>query len=314
MRTGRFLLGLGIIILLVILAAPGVVAQDDHSPLTLALISTDSLFQPLAPGDAPINTNFVRHLDITTDTEQFVIYVAIQNTGWSAGTISIISDALDTEAEYVAVELNTAGGPRTNGFVFPLTYDDEIDDSGGFSLSVLIAQSRALGIFRVVEDGGTTISGFTNAREEGVITQSTVEVTVDLEPVFGPLVLELHIIALPDLPPEPPDDDGDVAPTGDWGACGSCDTCGYAANECVLDPAGECVWNPGSCAVSGAVVGEENSEAECVCLDSWEDCVYSDPYPGPNPGEICQDLTCYDTCGAVCFFLAEAECSGDAIG
>lgn len=39
--------------------------------------------------------------------------------------------------------------------------------------------------------------------------------------------------------------------TGSWGACGSCATCGYSANECLLSPTGECLWDPATCGFEG---------------------------------------------------------------
>ncbi len=47
--------------------------------------------------------------------------------------------------------------------------------------------------------------------------------------------------------PQPP---AEPASSG-WGACGSCTTCGYESYECVLSPAGECLWDPATCAGSG---------------------------------------------------------------
>ncbi len=36
-------------------------------------------------------------------------------------------------------------------------------------------------------------------------------------------------------------------PNNDWGDCGSCQTCGHPANECVLSPSGQCLWDPRHC-------------------------------------------------------------------
>ncbi len=254
-RTLGLLIGAALLI-----ALPGAFAQDDaEPPITLTLVSTDALFQALEPGAQPLNADFVRRLDYSTDTDQSVIYVAIQNTGWSAGTVGLISEALDAEAQYVALEVDKDGSPRTDGLAFALVYDAELDEAGGFVLPVLIAQGQALAIFRVIEDGGLAVAGITNVREDGTVVQSAFEATVDAEPVFGALVLELHIVALPDLPPEPPDAEGDATLTGDWGACGSCNTCGHAG-ECVLDPAEDCVWNPAQCGAGDAGGGEDDGE------------------------------------------------------
>lgn len=35
--------------------------------------------------------------------------------------------------------------------------------------------------------------------------------------------------------------------SGQWGGCGSCTTCGHPANECVLSPDGQCLWDPATC-------------------------------------------------------------------
>ncbi|NDJ77194.1 MAG: SH3 domain-containing protein [Chloroflexi bacterium] len=45
-----------------------------------------------------------------------------------------------------------------------------------------------------------------------------------------------------------PAPDLDGTPPGTWGACGSCADCGpYPAIECMINPRGECVWNPAVC-------------------------------------------------------------------
>ena len=88
-------------------------ASDDH---TLVLLSVDetrpALFQALAPGDDPVTTNFETRLDIPLDGEQMqnveaqsVIYVAIENTGWSVGAVGLIGGELDPDETYIALEL-----------------------------------------------------------------------------------------------------------------------------------------------------------------------------------------------------------------
>jgi Tol biopolymer transport system component len=52
-------------------------------------------------------------------------------------------------------------------------------------------------------------------------------------------------------------------PSNTWGQCGSCDTCGHTYSECQLDPTGECVWNPETCAYTPPSEGTETPQASC---------------------------------------------------
>lgn len=55
-------------------------------------------------------------------------------------------------------------------------------------------------------------------------------------------------VPLADAPPiRTPPPQITPTPPGDWGPCGSCDTCGFPANECVLAPDGQCLWDPRTC-------------------------------------------------------------------
>jgi hypothetical protein len=212
-----------LVIILVLGAAVGgrVTAQDggdsgmtsDH---TLVLLSVDearpALFQALAPGDDPVSTNFDTRLDVPLDDDQPqpVIYVAIENTGWSVGAIGLIGGELDPDETYIALELWKRMGKLVlrddgQGMIFPLEYVDDLDVSGtpGFRLDVLIDQGRSLQIYRVVDGDGLFIWGRT-LRLEGTTADS--ELTSDVvapEPVFGDLLLDFHIIALPTPRPTP---------------------------------------------------------------------------------------------------------------
>ncbi len=93
------------IILVLLGAALGerVTAQDDGdsgaaSDNGLVLLSVDearpAFFQALAPGDDPVTTNFATRLEVPLDDDQTqnVIYVAIENTGWSEGAVGLIGE------------------------------------------------------------------------------------------------------------------------------------------------------------------------------------------------------------------------------
>lgn len=54
----------------------------------------------------------------------------------------------------------------------------------------------------------------------------------------------LRVVEAPPLPAAGPTP---VWQAGQWGPCGSCDSCGHPANECMLNPDGQCVWNPTTC-------------------------------------------------------------------
>jgi hypothetical protein len=242
--SAMLLVGLQLAVVLVT-----VTAQEDDAPL-LTLTSPDPAhpvqFQVIAPGETPTTAGFTSRLDIPADADPdtHIIYVTIQNTGWSEGVIGLISERLSPDDRYVALEVDADGAPIDGGLVFELTYDADLE---GFVLPVLIAQVRALAVFRVVDDGGMAFAGQTNVRNGDLVVQNVFETVVDPEPVFAPFVLECHIVARP-IPPAEPEVTAEPGAPGTWGACGSCNTCGHVG-ECLLSPEGRCVWDPGTCRV-----------------------------------------------------------------
>jgi hypothetical protein len=66
---------------------------------------------------------------------------------------------------------------------------------------------------------------------------------------------------------------GPASPSSGWGTCGSCSTCGYDPYECVLSPAGTCLWDPATCKNSGP---PDEGEGWGAC-GSCSTCGY-DPY------------------------------------
>jgi hypothetical protein len=183
-------------------------AANDH---TLVLLSVDeaypALFQALAPGDDPVSTNFDARLDVLLDDDQPqpVIYVAIENTGWSVGAVGLIGGNLDPDETYVALELWERMGKLVlrddgQGMIFPLEYVDDLDGKGtpGFRLDVIIDQGRSFQIYRVVEDDGLFVWGRTPRLDGTVLNSELTSHVVAPVPVFGDLLLDFHIIALPE--------------------------------------------------------------------------------------------------------------------
>lgn len=254
----RWRLALPLVVLMFVV--PLTAAQDDTTTLTLT--STDALFQPLASTEAPLSADFTRELTISTDTGQPIIYVAISNTGWSSGTLILVSEGLEPDAPYVALEVDADGAPRAGGLAFNLPYDPDLE---GFVLEVLIAQTRTFGVFRVVDAEGLGFAGHINVHNGNFVIQQLAEVMVDPEPVFAPLVLECHIVVR--LIPVAEPDAAEPDTPGTWGACGSCDTCGHVG-ECLLSPASECLWDPGTC---GAVDSPQNPTPQHLC-EPWPEC------------------------------------------
>ncbi len=178
-------------------------AQDDVLPL-VTLLSADPAypvqFQPLTPGDEPSSAAFASRLDIPADSEQSLIYVILQNTGWSEGTLDLISAALLPDESYVALEVQADGEgvytPLEGGLAFDLEAVEALDgDTPGYALHVLIQQKQTFAIYHVVELGGVTIAEQTNTRDGDIVGPEAVEFMVDEEPVFGPVVFEFHIVA-----------------------------------------------------------------------------------------------------------------------
>jgi hypothetical protein len=291
-----FLLGAGLILLALVFSFAH--AQDDSAPL-LTLLSADPAypvqFQPLTPGDAPSSAAFTSRLDIPADTEQTLIYVILQNTGWSDGTLCLISDTLLADESYVALEVQPGedGGYvlREGGLAFELEYVEALDgDTPGYCLHVLIAQMQTFAIYPVVDADGLSFSGQTNVRADDVVSQSAVEFMVDPESAFDPIVFDFHIVARP-IPAAPVSTPaGETNASGEWGACGSCDTCGHPG-ECVVSPDGQCVWNPQTCAASASAGG--CTKATATCTGGYVDQIC----PGGSHVLCCLELT--DNCGNV---------------
>jgi hypothetical protein len=170
------------------------------------------LFQALAPGDDPIPGNFEPRLEVplADEPETPVIYIAIDNRGWSVGAVGLIGAALDPDEEYIALELwermgNLVVRDDGHGNMFPLVYMDDLDgdETSGFRLDVTIDQGRMFRVYRVVETGGLSIWGQTAVWDGALADTSRVSYRVTPQPVFGDLLLDFHIVALPRRLPTP---------------------------------------------------------------------------------------------------------------
>jgi hypothetical protein len=221
MAKRRFrILGLVMILLPVGAWWGSVAAQDGDgagAENTLTLVSVDEerpvLFQALAPGDEPVTANFTLRLDLSLDSDydQNVIYVAVKNTGWSLGAVGLIGEMLDPDESYVALELwermgNLVLRDDGQGMIFPLEYVEDLDGSGtpGFRLDAVIDQGRVFRVYRVVEGDGLYVWGRV-VRLKGALPDSALaSYVVAPEPVFGDLLLDFHIIALPPRPTRTP--------------------------------------------------------------------------------------------------------------
>lgn len=205
--TSKRLLTILLVILIALSATLVTVTAQDDGPLPLLTLNSPDpahpvQFQAISPGDTPTTAGFTSKLAIPADADldANIIYVAIENTGWSDGMIGLLSDALDPDAGYVALEVDTEGTPRDGGLAFELAYDDDLE---GFVLPVLISQVRTFDVFRVVDADGVEFTGQTTMRDDGNVIQETVEISVDPEPVFASFLLECHIVARPIPIPEP---------------------------------------------------------------------------------------------------------------
>ncbi len=245
-------------------------AQDDSTTQVL-LTSPDPThavqFQLLAEDTVSILANFTDHLELAIDQDSAatLVYVSVHNTGWSEGVIGVSSPHLDADADYVALELGVDGAPRAGGLAFACTYDDDLDDIGGLTLGVLIAQAHRFGIYQLVDGDGLTYEGWTNQRQDdGQVTQVAVTYNVEPAPVLN-LQLDVHIVATAaSAPAANPSAEGT---TGDgWGGCGSCDSCGYPAEECVQSPDGACIWDPGTCSGQAGAGGRGDVPEGCLVL------------------------------------------------
>ncbi len=238
----RWLRNLVIAVLAALLLAGGVGAmvraQDGDDPAAeedddLLLFSADPafpvLFQALAPGDVAESSRFQAQITLGAEdrAETPLVYVALENTGWSQGAIGVISDRLDANADYVALEVRDRGmagyavREDGQGLVVSLAYDPEIGPDGepSFRFDMVIGAMRAFRIFRVADEGLTLFAQQNTLVNDARVQERTI-VTVDPEPVFGDLVLEVHIEArpAPDNTPEAvplADADGDGVPDAD---------------------------------------------------------------------------------------------------
>ncbi|HEX7018169.1 MAG TPA: fibronectin type III domain-containing protein [Patescibacteria group bacterium] len=70
---------------------------------------------------------------------------------------------------------------------------------------------------------------------------------------------------------------------GTWGACGSCSTCGFTASQCVLDPYGNCVWDPGRCTGSGPGCNWSNEQEAAGTCRGTSTPYYENPVPCCSP-------------------------------
>jgi hypothetical protein len=151
-------------------------------------------FQALAPGETPRQSNFTSRLPLQFNSDAAIIYVILQNTGWSQGFIGFGSDVFDFEKEYVGLEVEPGEDglytPLENGLAFQLNHAE--DD---FHLPILISQRHIFAVYQIVETGGTTFSGYTNIAARHGVTTSPVEYLIDPKPVLGAFVLDCHIVA-----------------------------------------------------------------------------------------------------------------------
>lgn len=295
LTTGLMLFALGF----------GVVQAQDEPLLTLLSGDPPVQFQPLLPGDSPNSAAYTSLLDIPAETEQSLISIILQNTGWSEGSLDVISEALLPDERYVALEVQPDGdggyAPLAGGLAFELEPIEAADGAiSGYRLRVVIQQKQAFAIYRVVESDGETISGQTNIRDAGSVVQETAEYVIDPEPVFGAVVLEFHIVAQA-IPPAPASSAaGETGESGGWGACGSCDTCGHQG-ECVQSPDGQCQWDPRTCARSASQgAGGDAAPSAGGCVKATATCTGGYEYhlcPNGTMVTWCMALT--DNCGTV---------------
>ncbi|MCD4685460.1 MAG: hypothetical protein K8S97_05955 [Anaerolineae bacterium] len=258
----------GLLLAIILLSVPGLSVRaqdggdgDDPVEDTLILLNADpaipTLIQAINPDDPPDYLRLARRITLTAEEQAAtpLIYVAVANTGWSAGAVGVISDLLNANGTYVVAEVRDRGmagyavREDGQGLVFDLVYEPDLDAVGvpGFRFDVLIGQPRTFRIFRVVEDGGLLLlvktSVLTNAGRE----QERRQVVIDPDPVFGDLLFEFHIEALPeviDTPDEDDADEGDDLEDADGdGVLDADDACpdawGSLPNGCVGD------WEPG---------------------------------------------------------------------
>lgn len=189
------------------------VATDEPAPDALTLRSVDAdfpvWFQALEPDEAAQAAALRPQITLSAGDRSAtpLVYVAVENTGWSEGTVGLFSDLLDSSAEYVALEVRDRGMPGYavredgQGVVVPLTYDADLgpDGEAGFRLHLVIGAIHSFRVFRVADDG-LMVFAQQSSFEGGAHVRERTLVTVDPAPVFGDLVLETHIEAR--TPPE----------------------------------------------------------------------------------------------------------------
>lgn len=192
-------------ILVIVLMGSGLAPLHAQTGPMLTLSSADPAapvqFQALKPGESPVRSAFTDRLDIASNPDKLLVYVILQNTGWSEGTLGLVSSALAPDKTYVALEVQQEGDQivlSKGGLAFKLDYQANLDGSGtpGFQLHLLVDQRHAFAIYQVVDTGGVSFTGKTNLRAASSVTQTEADYQVAAEPVFGAVVLECHIAAL----------------------------------------------------------------------------------------------------------------------
>jgi hypothetical protein len=177
---------------------------DAQTEPALVLLSVDPVapvqFQRLEPGDSPNSTNFTDHLEIEFNPDRPLVYVILQNTGWSEGAIGLMSSMLSPDESYVALEVLPDGNRytlREGGLAFELDYQENLGDSGesGFRMHMLISQMQTFAIYQIADSEGVVFRGYSNTRTSTTVVPSPVEYRVDPAPVFDRIVLDCHIVA-----------------------------------------------------------------------------------------------------------------------
>jgi hypothetical protein len=206
------LLGVVTLIMAGILGATGGVGRAQEQPEQgLVIFACDParpvLFQALAPDSTPDPEAFVSTLELLLTPGQTtpVLYVAVENTGWSEGAVGLIDSGLFPDETYVALEVRSNGaGSYTlrqdgRGLAFPLHYVADLDGEGtpGFQLDMLVGQMTLLRLYRVVETGGVSLRATTNVRGSQMVMAERATYVVNPDAVLGGLVFEVHIAALP---------------------------------------------------------------------------------------------------------------------
>lgn len=204
MRT-KSVFGILIIVGLALMGLESVMVDAQTEP-ALVLLSVDPVapvqFQRLEPGDSPNSANFTDRLEIEFNPDRPLVYVILQNTGWSEGAIGLMSSMLSPDESYVALEVLRDGNRytlREGGLAFELDYQENLgnSDEAGFQMHMLISQMQTFAIYRIVDSSeGLIFSGYTNTRTSTTVVPSPVEYRVDPVPVFDRIVLDCHIVAL----------------------------------------------------------------------------------------------------------------------